>query len=545
MSALAQPSLCGAFQETVAKHAASPALRAAGSPESAITWGEYGQRVERIAHGFHALGVRRGDAVALLLTNRPEFHLVDAALMHLGAVPFSVYPTSSPEQIEYVLRDASVRVLVTERALAQRGMDGATRAGGLQHKVVVDWAGDDSLEDLEARAEKSDLDFSAAWRAVEPSDLLTLIYTSGTTGPPKGVRITHANVLAATSSFRETIPFPEGARVVSYLPAAHIAERDCSQYLPMLHGFSVTTCPALPDLGKALVETRPDWFFGVPRVFEKFKAAIESGPGGEPEQIRAAIGLDRVAALNVAAAPTSVETLEFFHGIGLPVAEMWGMSETSGAGACNRFGEIRIGTVGPPAPGVEMRLADDGELLVRGPAVMEGYHNKPEETAEAIDSDGWLHTGDIGAFDDAGHLSIVDRKKELIINSAGKNMSPAAIEAKLRAASPLVEIAVAIGDRRPYNVALIVPNREVAEARGMDDEAIQNAIATAVASANERLARVEQIKRFCVVGDTWAPGGRELTPTMKLKRREIAAAYGDEIEALYATEGAKQAVTTH
>ena len=530
MSALAQPTLCGAFQETAAKHAAAPALRAAGSPD-AITWAEYRERVLRIARGFHALGVERGNAVALLLTNRPEFHLIDAALMHLGAVPFSVYPTSSPEQIEYVLRDASVRVMVTERALAQRALDGAARAGGLQHKVVVDWAGDDSLADLEARGETSDLDFESAWRAVEPDDLLTLIYTSGTTGPPKGVRITHANVLAAAASFRETIPFPEGARVVSYLPAAHIAERDCSQYLPMLHGFAVTTCPALPDLGKALAETRPDWFFGVPRVFEKFKAAIESGPGGTPEQIRGALGLDRVAALNVAAAPTPIETLEFFQGIELPVAEMWGMSETSGAGACNRFGEIRIGTVGRPAPGMEMRLAEDGELLVRGAAVMQGYHEKPDETAATIDAD--------------GYLSIVDRKKELIINSAGKNMSPALIESKLRAASPLIEIAVAVGDRRPYNVALIVPNREVAEARGLDDDTVRDAIADAVATANERLARVEQIKRFSVVGEAWAPGGRELTPTMKLKRREIADAYGDEIEALYATEGTKQAVTTH
>ena len=544
MSAPTHPSFCAAFQETAAKHAADPALRAAGSQE-AITWGEYGARVERIARGFHALGVGRGDAVALLLSNRPEFHLVDAALMHLGAVPFSVYPTSSPEQIEYVLRDASVRVMVTERALAKRAAEGASRARGVQHKVVVDWAGDDSLADLESRGEVAGLDFEAAWRAVQPSDLLTLIYTSGTTGPPKGVRITHANVLAATSSFRETIPFPEGARVVSYLPAAHIAERDCSQYLPMLHGFSVTTCPALPELGKALVETRPDWFFGVPRVFEKFKAAIESGPRGTPEQTRAAIGLDRVTALNVAAAPTSVETLEFFHGIGLPVAEMWGMSETSGAGACNRFGEIRIGTVGPPAPGIEMRLAADGELLVRGAAVMEGYHGKPEETAAAIDSDGWLHTGDVGAFDADGYLSIVDRKKELIINSAGKNMSPAAIEAKLRDASPLIETAVAVGDRRPYNVALIVPNREIAEARGLDDDAVRETIAAAVAAANERLSRVEQIKRFSVVTGAWTPGGRELTPTMKLKRREIADAYGDEIEALYATESAEQTVTTH
>jgi long-subunit acyl-CoA synthetase (AMP-forming) len=462
--------------------------------------------------------------------------------MHLGAVPFSIYPTSSAEQVEYVLRDASVRAIVTESALAERASAGADRAGGVELTVLVDAAADGALAlaEVETRGERGELDFEAAWRAVEPGDLLTLIYTSGTTGPPKGVRITHANVLAATAAFRETIPFPEGARVVSYLPAAHIAERDCSQYLPMLHGFAVTTCSSMAALAPALTEARPDWFFGVPRVFEKLKAGIEAGPGGPPEAIRAAIGLDRAAAVNVAAAPTARETLEFFHGIGLPLAEMWGMSETSGAGACNVPGAIRIGTVGPPAPGIEMRLDDDGELLVRGAAVMDGYHGKPEETAAALGEDGWLRTGDIGAFDDDGYLSIVDRKKELIINSAGKNMSPAAIEARLRGASPLIEVAVAIGDRRPYNVALIVPNRQIAEARGLGPDAVREALADAVARANESLARVEQIKRFGVVSEEWAPGGRELTPTMKLKRREIADAYGDEIDALYSSAHAAE-----
>jgi long-chain acyl-CoA synthetase len=233
----------------------------------------------------------------------------------------------------------------------------------------------------------------------------------------------------------------------------------------------------------------------------------------------------------VGAAPTPREVIEFFHAIGVPLAELWGMSETTGYGTCNPPDKIKIGTVGPPSPGVEIKLADDGEVLVRGAFVTHGYRNQPEQTAEAIDTEGWLHTGDVGEFDDDGYLKIVDRKKELIINAAGKNMSPANIESTLKAEGPLIGSVVVIGDRRPYNVALIVPDPD---ATAGFDGSVEDAIAESVEKANQRLSKVEQIKRHTVLDTEWEPGGDELTPTMKLKRKPIHQKYEKEIEALYA-----------
>jgi long-subunit acyl-CoA synthetase (AMP-forming) len=258
------------------------------------------------------------------------------------------------------------------------------------------------------------------------------------------------------------------------------------------------------------------------------------------------LGLDQVEAINVGAAPTPVEVLEFFHAIGLPLAELWGMSETCGAGTVNPPDRIRIGTVGPPAPGVEIKLDTDGEVLIRSDVVMKGYRNLPEKTAESFTEDGFLRTGDIGEFDEAGYLKIVDRKKELIISAAGKNMSPANIEATLKAASPLIGQACCIGDRRPYNTALIVLDADFAPMwagqQGIEDtslEALANdermlaAVSEAVDVANEKLAKVEQVKKFTVVAGDWLPGGDELTPTMKLKRKPIAEKYAAEIEEMY------------
>jgi long-chain acyl-CoA synthetase len=264
-------------------------------------------------------------------------------------------------------------------------------------------------------------------------------------------------------------------------------------------------------------------------------------------KLREMLGLDQAIAVNVGAAPTPVEVLEFFHALGIELAELWGMSETSGVGTCNRPGEVKIGTVGPPEPGVEIKIADDGELLVRGDCVMRSYRNAPDKTAEAIDADGWLHTGDIGSIDEEGFLRIVDRKKEIIINAAGKNMSPANIEATIKSASPLVGQAVCVGDGRRYNTALIVLDADFAPQwaakQGIEDAAFEDlasekpviaAVRSAIEHANERLSRVEQIKNFTIVPGDWLPGGDELTPTMKLKRRPIEAKYEAEIDAMYA-----------
>jgi long-chain acyl-CoA synthetase len=555
-----------AFQLTAEAHPDRCALRTKDDGFS-ITWAEYADRVRRTAAGLAGLGLGRGDSLGLMLTNRPEFHWFDAAALHLGATPFSVYNTYTAEQVEYQLRDSGARIAITEKAFADR-------IRGVEHLIVVDDGGE-----VESHA-RDDFDFEAAWRAVQPDDVLTLIYTSGTTGPPKGVQLTHANLTAGIEGFDQVIAFPDDGRVVSWLPMAHIAERACSHYLPMFLGFTTTCCPDARQVVAYLPEVRPTWFFAVPRVWEKLKAAIEAGVAAEqdaarkqatewalgvglnkvraeqageevPEElaqehakadelvlskIRARLGLDRVESVNVGAAPTPREVIEFFHAIGVPLAELWGMSETSGYGACNPPEKIRIGTVGPPSPGAEIRLADDGEVLVRGSFVMPGYRNQAEKTRETIDDEGWLHTGDVGEFDDHGYLKIVDRKKELIINAAGKNMSPANIEAKVKASSPLIGQAIAIGDGRPYNVALITLDPDVApgfvEQHG--EEAVQAELQRGVDAANEQLARVEQIKKFKLLDAEWQPGGDELTPTMKLKRKPIHEKYAEEIEALYA-----------
>jgi long-chain acyl-CoA synthetase len=569
--ALDAATLTEAFQTTVEDDGDRVALRTKDDAIS-LTWAEYGARVERLAAGLAGLGLDRGQTLGLMLVNGPEFHLFDAAALHLGATPFSIYNTYTPEEIEYLVGDAGNGILVTEQAFLDRVL-----SAGVEHVVSVDGGGSAlSIEDVE-NAAGGGFDFEAAWRAVEPSDLLTVIYTSGTTGPPKGVQLTHDNLMSTIRSYDRLIGFPRGGRIVSYLPMAHIAERNVSHYLPMACAFSVTCCPDPRQIVAYLPEVHPSWFFAVPRIWEKLKAGLEAMIAGEqddgrreamkwalevgqrkvaaeqagdevPEELleeyakadelvlsklRERLGLDQLEACNVGAAPTPPEVIGFYHALGIPLGELWGMSETSGAGCCNPPGRIKIGTVGPPAPDCEIRLADDGEVLIRGPVVMPGYRNQPAQTREALDDEGWLHTGDVGELDEDGYLKIVDRKKELIISSSGKNMSPANIEAKIKSASPLIGQAVAIGDGRPYNVALIVPDPDVRP--GYDSpEALEAETRAGVERANEQLARVEQIKRYKILDEEWQPGGEELTPTMKLRRKPIAAKYADEIEALYA-----------
>jgi long-chain acyl-CoA synthetase len=553
-----------AFQLTAAAHPDRVALRLKDD-EVSLTWAQYADKVRRVAAGLAGLGLKRGGSMGIMLTNRPEFHWFDAAALHLGATPFSVYNTYAPEQIQYQVEDAQASIVVTEKAFEDRirGLE------GVEHVIVVDGG-----DDVEQHAPEG-FDFEAAWRAVEPEDILTLIYTSGTTGPPKGVQLTHSNLIAAVQGFDEVIAFPSDGRVVSWLPMAHIAERACSHYLPMMLGFTTTDCPDPRQVVFYLPEVRPTWFFAVPRIFEKLKAAIEAGieaeqdaarkqatqwaldvglrkvrleQAGEPvsdelraeyakadelvlSKMRAKLGLDSIESINVGAAPTPREVIEFFHAIGIPLAELWGMSETTGYGTCNPPDRIKIGTVGPVSPGAEIKLADDGEVLIRGAVITPGYRNQPDRTAEAIDAEGWLYTGDVGEFDEDGYLKIVDRKKELIINAGGKNMSPANIEAKVKASSPLIGQVIAIGDMKPYNVALITLDPDVAPTYAEEDVAAE--VERGVAAANEQMARVEQIKRYKILPADWEPGGDELTPTMKLKRKPIHAKYAKEIEALY------------
>ena len=585
-------TMCEAFQATVARYPDDLALRTVGGAVT-LTWGDYAGRVRQIAAGLAGLGVGRGDTVALMMTNRPEVHLVDTAAFHLGAIPFSVYNTFAAEQIAQVLANAGNRVVLCEEQFVPRLAE-VTGGTAVEHVVCVDGqpAGTTTVDQMVAGGDRGS-GFEACWRAVQPGDVLTLIYTSGTTGQPKGVEITHAQMLANCTAAASVWPEPVGPadRVISYLPMAHIAERYGSHYAPMLTGEQVTPLADAKALLGALTDVRPTIFGGVPRVWEKLKAGIETMVAYEPDQarrqavqdafgvglryvdatlagevpaglaeayqradeqvlseIRLLLGLDQVRAAVSGAAPIAPEILKFMLALGIPVTEVWGMSECSCIGTANPPDAIRIGTVGKAIPGVQLKLAGDGELLLRGPIVMNGYRNDPARTAEAIDTGGWLHTGDLATIDEDGYVMITGRKKELIINAAGKNMSPAGIESAVLAASLLIAQVVAVGDRRPYIVALIALDSDAAAAfaaqHGITDPspailadhpAIRAAIGAAVEEANGRLSRVEQIKRFAIVPAFWEPGGDEITPTMKLKRRAITAKYAHIIDSLYAT----------
>jgi long-chain acyl-CoA synthetase len=593
--ALDHDSVTGAFQFTAGRVPDRTALKTLdGSFE--LSWGEYNERVKATAAGLASLGVGKGDTVALMMVNRPEFHIADAAVMHLGATPFSIYNTYTADQIAFLVEDAGPKVAFTEQQFADRLAEVMGRENDLETIVVVDGEapeGGMTLDQLESKGAGEDFDFDAAWQAVGPDDILTLIYTSGTTGNPKGVQISHRNIIETVRSYGQIIDFPDGGRIVSYLPMAHVAERNVSHYLPMAFGFEVTTVANPRDVMQAVAQVHPTWFFAVPRIWEKLKSGLEAmldkledeeqkkkvkdalalstkrvdliqaGEEVPPEiedawktadkelfaNFRAMLGLDQIEACNVGAAPTPPEVIKFFHALGVPLAELWGMSETTGAGTTNPPEKIRIGTVGPPAPGIEIKLAeDDNEILIRGPVVMAGYRNNEEQTRETMTDDGWLKTGDIGEFDEEGYLKIVDRKKELIINAAGKNMSPANIESHLKSAGPLIGQAIAIGDSRPYNVALLTLDPDNLPAflkeAGIDgdpsdldalveNEKLLEAVQAEVDRANDQMARVEQIKKFKVLPTEWEPGGDELTPTMKLKRKPIGEKYSDEIESLY------------
>lgn len=581
-------SLCHHFQQRVAERGDEAAIRRADGGV-AFTWAEYGRQVRRIAAGLSGLGVGRGDAVGLMLTNRPEFHVVDAAVMHLGGTGFSIYNTSAAPQIAYLLDNAQPRVIVTERQFLARVRE-ALAGSVVEHVVCVDDAGPDllTLSDVADRG-AADFDFDAQWRGLGRDDLLTLIYTSGTTGNPKGVELTHGNLLHQLEVIASVVGDLTHGRVLSYLPDAHLINRWIGQYAPMYFGITVTDVDDPKTLVDVLARVRPTFFVAVPMLWYKIKARVEqlvaerqgaqgavarwavavgrksaaAKVAGRPlspldqalekvadalvlSKIRAQLGMDDLVAAVSGAAPIDVKVLEFMLAIGVPVLEAWGMSETSAVTTVNPKDAPKYGSVGRPIPGVEIALRDDGEILVRGGGVMRGYRNDPVRTADVLDGDGWIHTGDIGTLDDRGYLSIVDRKKELIINSGGKNMSPSNIEGALKAASPLVGSVAAIGDNRPHIAALITldPDAVAALARRLkiadsrpevmaNHPAVHDGITQAVAQANSRLSRVEHIRTWKVLPLYWVPGGDELTPTLKLKRVPIAKKYAADIDTLY------------
>jgi long-chain acyl-CoA synthetase len=565
------------------------------------SWREYRERVAEAAMGLARLGVGRGDFVAIMATNRPEHVVADQGAVHAGATPSSFYFTLAPEQIAYCAAHCEAKVAVLEdRGMLKRWQEIRGQLPALRHLVVIEGAEDESGKDgvltwdqlVASGREALDADrdaFEELRGRVRPEDAATLLYTSGTTGPPKGVVLTHHNVLFEIASLHRLHELPLGGSSVSYLPLAHIAERVLSIYGPLRLRSHTWFCPNPAQAVEYVRQARPTLFFGVPRVWEKVRVGITAKLAAEENErrrkiaqsavdtglevvrrrqrgeavplgmrvrhaalerlvlakIRAAIGLDRCTFASSAASPLAVDVAEFFAAIGLPIVEVYGMTETTGVATGNPPDRVKIGSVGPAIAGVEVRLADDGEVLVRGPVNTPGYFRQEEATRALIDHDGWLHTGDVGTLDDDGYLRIVDRKKELIITSSGKNLSPANIEGLLKE-HPLVGQALAFGDNRPFVVALVVLDHEMVPAWAARNgvaaaavselathELVVEEVQRAVEAANQRLARAEQVKRFAVLPVEWTAESEELTPTLKLRRRIIHAKYAERIDALY------------
>ncbi|MFB7999274.1 AMP-dependent synthetase/ligase [Streptomyces sp. NPDC056002] len=591
---VAAASLCEVFQRTVAADPDEIALRSSDGALS-LTWRQYDERIRRIAAGLASVGVGRGSTVALMLTNRPEFNLVDAAAMHLGAASFSIYNTYPADQIAHLFAVAENRVVVCEEQFLGKVREAAEQSGVATIVCIdADEEGVIGLADLESR-EQPGFDFDAAWRAVTQDDLLTLIFTSGTTGAPKGVELAHGNLLFSLSSNMTSQTEITGScelrgSMVSYLPDANLANRWSAHYGPIATGSMVTCVRDGKQVIQVLRQVHPTGFMGVPMIWYKIKAQIEQYLASRPEEeksrigwalalgtaaaraevagttlpparqeelaeadrqvlgpIREEFGLGRMWVTTSGGAPIAPEALEFFMALGVPLCEVWGMTETAAAGLANMPGERRPGTVGRPRHGVEVKLAEDGELLLRSPGVMRGYRNEPEKTAEAVDADGWLHTGDMATIDADGYVRIVDRKKDVIINSSGKNMSPSHIENSIKLECSLIGSIVAIGDTRPHVTALITLDPE--EARSFaaahnladggpealaSDPRVRAAVEEGVAKGNSRLARVEQVRNFTILPTFWGANDDELTATMKVRRKVVTEKYAKEIEALYA-----------
>ncbi|MEU3409493.1 AMP-dependent synthetase/ligase [Streptomyces sp. NPDC006670] len=568
-----------------------------------LSWSEARRRVAVLAAGYAALGVARGEHVLLMMGNRPEHWLSDLALVHLGAVPVTVYGTSAPEQIAHIARHSRARLAVVEgaRELTRWAPLLDDPDTPLERLVVAEAAeaaeagphtAYGSLYASGARLHRPDA-FEKAWQESRPEDPLTVVYTSGTTGDPKGVRLSHRNILLQSVRLDRHVELPEHAEHICYLPFAHIAERILGIYLPLLRAAHVRLVADPTAVAGAVRELRPVQFFGVPRVWEKLAAGVRAVLAGLPEEQRRAIegagdvararaghrergeavpaaleasyaqakervldpllrlaGLDRLVWTASATAPMPIDVVRFWAGWGITIMDAWGLTETSGVCTVNSNapGGFRLGSVGRPIEGLELRLAEDGEVLTRGATVFDGYLRPDGTVEDAADAEGWFPTGDIGRLDEDGFLWLTDRKKELIITSNGKNVAPALVENTVKE-HPLIGQALVHGDGRSYLVALLVLDPELAPAwaaaRGIEaptladlaaHPAILEETARAVAAANARLNRTEQIKRYRLLAEEWGPETGELTPTLKLRRRVVRERYGALIEGLYEGE---------
>jgi long-chain acyl-CoA synthetase len=573
-----------------------------------LTWADYERGVRAVAAALVDLGVERGQPVGLISENRAEWLMSDLGILSAGAVTCAIYTTSAVEQIGYILKHSDTRVIIVEneeqldKVLAVRAEHPLERIivmddKGLRHfdePGVVFWDafvahGESRLETLRAQVEER-------WKATQPDDLAILVYTSGTTGPPKGVMLSHGNIAWACRSLETVVHGNEDDEYLSFLPLCHIAERAITVFNQVLNGSIVNFAENLDTVRENLAEVRPHVIFAVPRIWEKLYNAVEIKmrdaawakrrayawaksvgqavnaarrqayeAGLEPDAgiparlsaeyqvadvavlrpLREKLGLDRVRFALSGAAPISPEVIGYFQSIGVPLVEGYGMTETTAVISVMDPGFTPPGTVGHAAPGVDVRIAEDGEILVRSPAVMMGYFKEDTATRETLEEDGWLHTGDVGEFDAHGRLRITDRKKDLIITAGGKNVAPQYIESKLRL-SPYVHDAVVIGDGRKYITALIILDEDNlvewaqqnrvpfgAYAELARSPEVEKLVHQEVDKVNEGLTHVEAVKKFRILERRLDKDEGELTPTLKVRRKIIEEKYADLIESMY------------
>lgn len=577
------------FLGHVARRPDAPALRwRDGAQLAHLTWSQYADRASRVAGALRSLGLRRGDRVVMLNRNVPDFHVAEVGIQLAGLAGVGIYGTSAPDQIRYQAAHCGARAAIVEAGpMLERFLAIRAELPELEHLIVLgdrDTATPDAVPFAELVAHEPD-DLERLVDAAQPGDLVNLVYTSGTTGAPKGVIYTQQQLVWVARCIRNAVGESlDGWEWLSYMPLAHVGERVTGHYNHLAQGTTSTSCPDFDAVTEMLPLVRPTIFLAVPRVWEKLSGAMRAAAGpdggwafdagvaaerlrlsGEPvppeaaeaaakaesqvlHDVRAAVGLDGCRVALIGGAGLDPSLMMWLRGAGINVAEGYGLTE-SGLLTWDPW-QPRPGTVGRALPGIEIRLAEDGEILFRGrdgvPTFV-GYFREPERTAEAIGEDGWVATGDLGALDADGYLSIVGRKKEILVTSGGKNVAPVPLELGLKA-DPLILDACVIGDGRRYVTGLVCLDRRELAARGLptdlavaaSDPAVLDHVGHVVEAVNSSVSRAESIRRFAVVADEWLPGTALITPTGKLRRDAIAARYAEEIDALYAGDAATQ-----
>ncbi|HEX6946976.1 MAG TPA: long-chain fatty acid--CoA ligase [Acidimicrobiia bacterium] len=585
------------IERNAEKYGDQPAIHWKNDDWDQLTWSEYRTQIHQFAAGLQTLGVGEGEFVAIQASNRPEHVIADFGVVHAGATPVTIYSTLASTQVQYIADNCKVTVAVLEDLeFMKRWEEIRAELPNLRYVVLMSGAENyDTLDwvlgwdDLMLRgSQRLSSDPKAVERsasAVTPDSLATLIYTSGTTGTPKGVMITQRNVVWTLESLRRAANLQLGVRMVSYLPLAHIAERLATHYLGTYLAGEVWYCPSIPAVLEYIQEARPTLFVGVPRVYEKFASRLmarfeethgvkkrlldmamaankrrveaeEKGGTGSAaarlldkivlSKVRDQLGMDQVQIAITSAAPISPDLIKFFMTLGIPLFELYGMSENTGPATTCLPGAFKIGSVGRPLPGVEVKTQEDGELAIRGGIVARGYWKLPEASKDTFGDDGWLYTGDLARIDEDGYVWIVGRKKEIIITAAGKNVAPAHLETTL-GNHPLVSKAAMVGDGKKFLTMIIALDAEEAPAwaaaNGIEyadlasfsrHPRVKEEIENAIEAANATVSRVEQIKKWYIAPDEWGPDSGELTPSLKLRRNVVLEKYANEIDAMYA-----------